>query len=100
MKVGGNTFGALKTTVALTALSPLPAKSTLDRSKNTILADWTYKSTLTLTLDDILDQKVKDQSVEFVTDKGTVSSTTDNHDGTYTADLTAAPGITGPQTSP
>ncbi|EPA1042865.1 Ig-like domain-containing protein, partial [Enterobacter bugandensis] len=65
------------------------------RDKDTILADGTDKSTLTLTLNDALNQKVKGQAVEFVTDKGTVGATTDNHDGTYTAALTAAPGVTG-----
>ncbi|MCK6879714.1 Ig-like domain-containing protein, partial [Enterobacter bugandensis] len=95
VKVGGNTFGSLKTTVALTALPPLPAKSTLGRDKDTILADGTDKSTLTLTLNDALNQKVKGQTVVFVTDRGTVGATTDNGDGTYTAALTAAAGVTG-----
>ncbi|MCK6880088.1 Ig-like domain-containing protein, partial [Enterobacter bugandensis] len=95
VKVGGNAFGTLKTTVTLTALPPLPGKSSLDRDKDTILADGTDKSTLTLTLHDTLDHPVKGQTVVFVSDKGTVGATTDNHDGTYTAALTAAPGVTG-----
>ncbi|MCK6880144.1 Ig-like domain-containing protein, partial [Enterobacter bugandensis] len=95
VKVGGNTFGFLKTTVTLAALPPLPAKSSLGRDKDTIPADGTTASTLTLTLHDSLDHPVKGQTVVFVSDKGTVGATTDNGDGTYTAALTAAAGVTG-----
>ncbi|EPA1042555.1 Ig-like domain-containing protein [Enterobacter bugandensis] len=74
---------------------PLPGKSTLDRSPDTIPADGTTASTLKLTLHDALDNPVKGQTVEFVSDKETVGATTDNHDGTYTAPLTAAAGVPG-----
>ncbi|MCK6880040.1 Ig-like domain-containing protein, partial [Enterobacter bugandensis] len=95
VKVGGNAFGSLKTTVTLAALPPDATKSTLGRDKDTILADETDRSTLTLTLHDSLGNPVKGQTVVFVADRGTAGATTDNHDGTYTADLTAAPGVTG-----
>ncbi|MGX5057225.1 invasin domain 3-containing protein, partial [Enterobacter asburiae] len=77
-------------TYDITAAPADATKSTLDRSTDHILADGTDKSTLKLKLHDALDHPMNGQTVEFVTDKGTVGATTDNHDGTYTADLTAA----------
>ncbi|EPA1042556.1 Ig-like domain-containing protein [Enterobacter bugandensis] len=92
LKLSGWAGTAESAPYGIAAAPPDATKSTLGRDKDTILADGADKSTLTLTLHDTLDHPVKGQPVDIVTDKGTVRATTDNHDGTYTAELTAAPG--------
>ncbi|MGX5057208.1 Ig-like domain-containing protein, partial [Enterobacter asburiae] len=87
---GGVRMAGQGTTVTLAALPADATKSTLGRSKPAILADGADKAILKLTLHDAQDHPVKGQTVDIVTDKGTVGGTTDNGDGTYTAELTAA----------
>ncbi|MBV4483810.1 invasin domain 3-containing protein [Pseudomonas khavaziana] len=85
--VGGARMGGLNTTVTLTALPPAEAQSELVATPSSIPADGVTASRLKLTLKDSLGQAMKGQTVVFSTTVGTVGSTIDNHDGTYSADL-------------
>ncbi|MGX5057242.1 Ig-like domain-containing protein, partial [Enterobacter asburiae] len=96
VKVGGNVLEGLSTRVTLETLVPVPANSTLDRNTPSIVANGATTSTLKLTLKDAQNRAVKGQTVKFVSDlaDSTVGATTDNGDGTYTADLTGTSGGT------
>ncbi|HHU4047297.1 TPA: invasin domain 3-containing protein [Enterobacter cloacae] len=90
--VGGTGLGVTAATVTLTADSnnPSTTQSTLTASPSSIVADGTAASTITLTLKDANNNAITGQTVVFNSSLGgtSVSSVTDNGDGTYTAQLT------------
>ena len=72
--------------------NPSTATSTITASPTSIVADGTTTSTVTVQLKDANgnDLSASGGTVALSTDAGTLSSVTDNTDGTYTATLTSA----------
>jgi hypothetical protein len=72
--------------------SPVPddSQSTIVASPDHITANGVSTSTITVTLRDALSTLIPGQAVVMNTDAGTISSVTDNGDGTYTATLTSS----------
>ncbi|PVZ87889.1 invasin [Serratia sp. S1B] len=89
--VGGNSFAVNTASVTLTADSSnlSTSKSALAVSDDSIVANGTQTSTLTLTLNDANGNAVSGQTVAFVSDlaNSKVGAVTDNGNGTYTATL-------------
>ena len=98
-EVSGNaaTSGLLNALNAYSTASPPSStpsvlQTTLTASSTSIAADGTATSTITVQLKDINgnDLSASGGTVALSTDAGTLSSATDNTDGTYTATLTSA----------
>ncbi|HAS8353711.1 TPA: hypothetical protein I7721_21810, partial [Vibrio vulnificus] len=93
VKVNNKTFSVTGKTVVLTpdASGVSATKSALAVSPESIVADNTAESTITLTLKDANDNPVSGQTVAFATTldnkKTTISATKDNGDGTYSATI-------------
>ncbi|MGJ7067319.1 invasin domain 3-containing protein, partial [Morganella morganii] len=93
VKVNNKTFSVTGKTVVLTpdASGVSAEKSSLTVSDDSIVADNTAESTITLTLKDAHDNLVSGQSVAFESSldskKTTISEVTDNSDGTYSATI-------------
>ncbi|GIO14324.1 hypothetical protein J19TS2_38790 [Cohnella xylanilytica] len=77
--------------VTFTAGAPSVTTSTIEAADAELMADGTSTTTITVKLKDAQghDLTAGGAKVVISTDKGTISATTDNHDGTYTATLTA-----------
>ncbi|HAS8353859.1 TPA: hypothetical protein I7721_22620, partial [Vibrio vulnificus] len=77
--------------VSFVAGAPDTDKSALTVSPDTIVADDTKTSAITLTLKDVNNNPAPGQAVTFATtldnNKTTISATTDNGDGTYSATI-------------
>ncbi|EOY5724080.1 invasin domain 3-containing protein [Enterobacter cloacae] len=88
--VDGAAYAVNAASVTLTAGVPVAANSTLTASPDSITADGTTASVLTLALKDANMNPVSGQAVTFVSSLSNsgAPSVTDNHDGTYTASLT------------
>ncbi|MCC5941396.1 MAG: T9SS type A sorting domain-containing protein, partial [Balneolaceae bacterium] len=78
--------------VEFTALPPTAQNTTINASPTRIMADGESTSTVRVTLRDRLNQRVRTGgfNVTLSTNAGTLSSVTDNGDGTYTAILTSS----------
>ncbi|WP_395756041.1 Ig-like domain-containing protein [Edwardsiella ictaluri] len=88
-QVNGQPFAVSPASVTLTADAPDAAQSTLTAAPTTIVANGLAKSLLTLTLKDGNGNPVDGQTVTFSSTLAntTFGSVTDNHDGTYSAEL-------------
>ncbi|MCK6078034.1 S-layer homology domain-containing protein [Paenibacillus silvae] len=96
--VGGNTLSPTST-VQFTAGAPSLANSELEASPTSLTADGTSQSSIKVTLKDAQGNQLTSggESVAIMSTMGTVSTVTDNQNGTYSAILTA-PTTTGAAT--
>ncbi|ARD39128.1 hypothetical protein B6E78_06780 [Edwardsiella ictaluri] len=88
-RVNGQPFAVSPASVTLTADAPDAAQSTLTAAPATIVANGLAKSLLTLTLKDGNGNLIDGQTVTFSSSLAdiTFGAVTDNHDGTYSAEL-------------
>ncbi|MFX3631722.1 MAG: invasin domain 3-containing protein [Candidatus Pristimantibacillus sp.] len=92
--VGGNTIGQTAI-VQFVPGGPSLAKSTIEAGNNSLTANGTSQTTVTVKLKDTHGNSVTTggSTIDVTTTQGTISSGTDNNNGTYTAILTSSTSV-------